>query len=299
MDKRTRNPIVIGALAIVAVIIFFTMLYYLLGNNVLKAGTNVVVLMPDGAGLKRADRVQYQGVAVGSVKSIELNPKGAGVIVKLRLDKGLALTKDSKVTVSGDVFGAHTVAVMNGRAAMQLQNGDTIRGMTTPLLTDIASNLSSRAETLLTNADSLLSPSAIRDLHATAAILPSTATEMRAALAEIRAAGASLRRSMQDLEKAQAGPALGNAVRSIDASAQSIKLASDNIATASSSLNTSLQRLNSVMDKVDHGRGTLGLLVNDSSLYVETNEAMREIRALAQDIRERPSRYIDLKLFGH
>jgi phospholipid/cholesterol/gamma-HCH transport system substrate-binding protein len=298
MDKRTKNPILIGALAIVAVIVFFTMLYYLLGNHVLKGGTNVVVLMPDGAGLKRADRVQYQGVEVGSVKGIELNPKG-GVIVKLRLNKGLPLSSDSKVTVSGDVFGAHTVAIMNGKALMQLQSGDTIRGMTTPLLTDLATNLSARAETLLSNADSLLSPAMVHDLRATAAILPSSAAEMHAALAQVNAASASLRRSMAELDNAHVGPGLGRTVNSLDESAKAIKQASDNIATASTALNKSVTRLDNIMQKIDSGRGTLGLLVNDSSLYVETNETMRQIRALAQDIRERPSRYIDLKLFGH
>lgn len=297
MDKRVRNPIVIGALTIAAVIIFFTMLYYLLGNNVLKGGTNIVVLMADGAGLKRADRVQYQGVEVGSVKGIELNPKG-GVVVKLRLNKGLPLSSDSHVNVSGDVFGAHTVAVMNGKSLMALGENDTIRGVTAPLLTDLATNLSARAESLLTSADSLLAPSTVRDLRATAAILPASATEMQAALVEIRAAGASLRRNMLDLEKAQPGAKLGRTLEEIDKSARAIKIASDNIATASSSLNASLKRFDNVMVKIDGGHGTLGLMVNDSSLYVETNEAMRELRALAQDIRERPNRYIDLRLFG-
>jgi phospholipid/cholesterol/gamma-HCH transport system substrate-binding protein len=297
MDKRTRNPIIIGALTIVSVIVFFAMLYYLLGNHVLKGGTNVVVLMPDGAGLKRADRVQFQGVEVGSVKSIELNPKG-GVLVKLRLNKGLPLTTDSKVMVRGDVFGAHTVAVMNGKSAVLLESGDTIRGLTAPELTDIASDLSTRAGALLTSADSLLAPSTVRDLRATAAILPASATELRAALAEIRASSASLRRSMNELEKTAPGPALGSAIHQIDASAASISRASDNIATASLTLNASLERFNSIVSKIDAGNGTLGKMINDSSLYVETNEAMREIRALAQDIREHPSRYIDLRLFG-
>jgi phospholipid/cholesterol/gamma-HCH transport system substrate-binding protein len=297
MDKRVKNPIVIGALTIAAVIIFFSMLYYLLGNNVLKGGTDVVVLMSDGAGLKRADRVQYQGVEIGSVKGIELNPKG-GVVVKLRLNKGLPLSSDSKVTVSGDVFGAHTVALMNGKSLVMLEEGDTIRGSTAPLLTDLATNLSARAEALLTSADSLLAPSTVRDLRETAAMLPMSATEMRAALVEIRAAGASLRRNMQELEKARPGAKLGTTLDEIDASARSIKLASDNIATASNSLTEALKRFDSVMAKIDNGRGTLGLMINDSSLYVETNEAMRELRALAQDIRERPTRYIDLRLFG-
>jgi phospholipid/cholesterol/gamma-HCH transport system substrate-binding protein len=297
MDKRTKNPIVIGALTIVSVIVFFAMLYYLLGNHVLKGGTNVIVLMPDGAGLKRADRVQYQGVEVGSVKSIDLNPKG-GVVVKLRLNKGLPLSSDSKVTVSGDVFGAHTVAVMNGKSLMQLQSGDTIRGSTTPLLTDLATNLSGRAETLLTSLDSLVAPSTVRDLRTTAAALPASAAQLNALLTEVRAASVSLRQSMLELEHAKAGPAIGSAAHQVDESAAAIKRASDNIAAASATLNTSLDSFRSIVAKIDGGRGTLGKMINDSSLYVETNEAMREIRALAQDIRERPGRYIDLRLFG-
>lgn len=297
MDKRIKNPIVIGALTIASVIVFFAMLYYLLGNHVLKGGTNIVVLMADGAGLKRADRVSYQGVEVGSVKGIQLSPQG-GVVIKLRLNKGLPLSSDSKVTVSGDVFGAHTVAMMNGKSLMALKEGDTIHGMTSPLLTDLATNLSARASALLTSADSLLAPSTVRDLRATAAILPASATEMREALLELRAAGASFRRNMDELERAHPGAKMGATLAEIDASARSIKTASDNIATASTALNQSLKRFDNVMGKIDAGHGTLGLMINDSSLYVETNEAMRELRALAQDIRERPSRYIDLRLFG-
>jgi phospholipid/cholesterol/gamma-HCH transport system substrate-binding protein len=51
------------------------------------------------------------------------------------------------------------------------------------------------------------------------------------------------------------------------------------------------------MGKIDRGNGTLGRLVNDSTLYFEMNEALREVRALATDIRTRPQKYIDLKVF--
>ncbi len=297
MDKRNRNIITIGALTIISVVVFFTMLYYLLGNPVFRGGTDVVVKMSNGAGLKRSDRVHLQGVEVGSVRSIELSSRAGGVIVKLRINDGLALPTDTKALVRGDVFGAHTVALVPGNSMKLLSDQDTIVGITAPELTDIASDLSTRAGSLLSAADSLLSPATVRDLRATAAILPAGAAEMRAALIEARAASASLKRSMLELENAKAGPALASAIRQVDESARSIKAASDNIATASIALEASLSRFNSVMTKVDNGNGTLGLLVNDSSLYVEMNETLREIRALTTDIRERPNRYIDLRLF--
>ena len=44
----------------------------------------------------------------------------------------------------------------------------------------------------------------------------------------------------------------------------------------------SLGPLQSVFAKVDQGQGTLGKLVNDTSLYTELNGAARELRALTQ-----------------
>ena len=290
MDKRNRNIITIGALTIVSVAIFVTLLYWLLGNPVLRGGMDVLVKLDNAVGLKRADRVQLQGVEIGSVRDVQLNPDG-GVLVKLRVDDKLALTSDTRATISGDVFGAHTIQLVPGRAMMSLADGDTIEGLTAPQLTDMAADLSNRATTILTSADSLLSPQFVGDLRQTAAMLPVSAAEMRAMFAELRLAAASLRRSTGELETAESGAALAAAISRVEQSSRSV-------AAAAESLDRSMASMHSVLAKIDNGNGTLGLLVNDSSLYVELNEAVREIRALATDIRERPNRYIDIRFFG-
>ena len=296
MEKRKRNIATIGALTIGAVIIFVTLLYWLLGNPLLSGGTDLAVKLSDGGGVKRGDRVQVQGVQVGSVRSVDLSPQG-GVIVMLRVDDRVILPTDSRATMRGDVFGATTVILVPGKSMMNVADGDTIAGEAATQLGEMAGNISARAEHILTSADSLLAPSTVRDLRATAAILPAGATELRAALAEAHAAGESLRRSMAELENAKAGPALGSAINRVDESARAIAAASATVEQAALKLDASLERLRSITTKIDGGAGTLGLLVNDSSLYVEMNETLREIRALATDIRERPSRYIDLRLF--
>ena len=66
---------------------------------------------------------------------------------------------------------------------------------------------------------------------------------------------------------------------------------------AAASMERSLTTMDSVMTKIDRGTGTLGLLVNDSSLYYTLHETLREFGALAADIRERPERYINLRIF--
>jgi len=205
MDKQTRNLIAVGALTIVATVLFFVGLYWLLGSPVLRGGMDVMVHLADGGGLKRSDLVQLQGVKVGSVRDVHLSAQG-GVIVKLRLNRGFALPTDSRAAVQGDVFGTHTVSLIPGRSLVAVQKGDTIGGMTTPQLTDMATNLSRRVDSVLINADSLLSLGAIRNVHETVAVLPGAAEQLRAAFAELRATAASLRRTTEGLERAEAGP---------------------------------------------------------------------------------------------
>ncbi|NJD10678.1 MAG: MCE family protein [Gemmatimonadetes bacterium] len=289
MNKRRRNLMAIGILTVLSTIVFFWGLYWLLGTPVLRGGMDVVVKLENGGGVKRSDRVQLQGVEVGSVRSIRLSDRG-GVIAVLRLDRGFALPSDSRADVQGDVFGAHTVILTPGRSLVAVQDGDTIGGGASPQLTDMAAGLSTRADSVLSGAAALLSAEAVRDVHATVAELPESAGQLRAAFMELRAAAASLRRSTEGLERAEAGASMARAINAVEQSAHSLSAAASN-------MDTTLAAFSSVMAKIDRGAGTLGLLVNDSSLFREWNETLREVRALATDIRQRPNRYIDLKIF--
>jgi phospholipid/cholesterol/gamma-HCH transport system substrate-binding protein len=261
-----------------------------MGTPVFRGGMDVTLLLSDGGGLKRSDRVQLQGVQVGAVRSIELHPQG-GVVVGLRLEReDLALPTDTRAAISGDVFGAHTVDLIPGTSGISISPGDTLRGAASPQLTQIATDLSSRVESVLINADRLLSPAAVADVHATAAVLPESALELRAAFGELRLASIALRRSAENVESADAGTALRSAIADVERSA-------DALTSAAGRLETALVSFGSVMDKIDTGNGTLGRLVNDETMYNELNNTLREMRALATDIRERPGRYINVRVF--
>ena len=289
MDKRTRNLTALGLLTIFGAVFFFWGLYWMLGTPLLRGGLDVTVALDNGGGLKRSDIVQLQGVQVGTVKTVRLNPDG-GVIVGLRLDDSIVLSADTRAIVRGDVFGAHVVELVPGESMVKLGARDTIRGGSSQQLTQIASDLSARVESVLISADSLLSPSAVRDLHATAAVLPSSAQELRAAFAEFRLAAVALRRSTENLASAEAGTALRGAMAEFELTARSLNAAATRIEQTAGSLS-------SVMQKIDTGQGTFGRLLNDSTTLQEFNSTLREFRALATDIRERPGRYITVRIF--
>jgi phospholipid/cholesterol/gamma-HCH transport system substrate-binding protein len=289
MRRRTRNITALGALTLLAVALFVWGMNYLLGNPILQGGVDLAVRLDDGAGLKRGDRVQVQGVEIGLVRNVNLTPSGK-VLVDVRLQDDLSLPTDTRALIQGDVFGAHTVQLQPGTSLLRLGDGDTIQGAAAPQITGIAADLSERAQAVLTGVDSLLSPQALRDVHATAAVLPEGAVALRAAFDELRAAAAALRRTAEGVEEARTGDAVAGAAAEIERSAEALTAA---VAKVDSSFNA----LSSVLAKVDRGEGTLGRLVNDSTLYVGFSQAVREMGLLAADIRERPGRYINLRIF--
>lgn len=288
MDKRKRNIIGLGALTVVAAVLFVWGMYFLLGNPMFREGMDLVVWLDDGAGLKRGDRVHLQGVEIGTVRNMTLNRRG--VFADVRLNQELELPEDTRATVTGDVFGAHTVDLLPGDANVPLASGDTIRGAPIPELLSMAGTLSARAESVLASADALLSPQTITDVQETAEVLPSTARELQAAFAELRRASAALARSTTNLEEARAGDRVVAAIDEVETSARALT-------AAANSMQASLDRFGSIATKIDEGTGTLGMLVNDSSLYLELNYTLQELRALAADVRERPGRYINLRVF--
>jgi phospholipid/cholesterol/gamma-HCH transport system substrate-binding protein len=289
MDKRNRNLAALGLLTIVASAIFVWGFFWMLGTPILRGGTDVNVVLDNGGGLKRSDGVELQGVNVGRVKDVRLTPEG-GVHVVLRLNDRLSLPVDSRALVRGDVFGAHTVELLPGRSLLRVERGDTIRGVASPQLAQLATDLSARVESVLVGADALLSPGAVGNVHATASVLPESALELRAAFAELRLAAASLRRTAERAEGAETGTALNSAVGEVERTAVAL-------GAAAGSMERSLDTFTSLLGKIENGSGTLGRLVNDTTMYVELNHTLREVRALAADIRERPTRYFSVRIF--
>ena len=65
----------------------------------------------------------------------------------------------------------------------------------------------------------------------------------------------------------------------------------------STSIDRIISGTDSVVTRLTEGTGTVARLVQDSTLYVEANQAIVELRALLADIRENPRRYFKFSVF--
>ena len=55
--------------------------------------------------------------------------------------------------------------------------------------------------------------------------------------------------------------------------------------------------LKGLLDKMDKGEGTLGKLATDTLLYKNLNATLKSLTELLTDLKERPGRYLTVKVF--
>lgn len=134
--------------------------------------------------------------------------------------------------------------------------------------------------------------------------LDTIAVDVRAGANDLSLASRAFMRSISRLDTATSGGQVQHIVSESERAAVQVREASARLNEISRSLATSeghlrgvMQRADSVLWKVDKGNGTLALLVNDPSLYRNSDSLVIELRALLADVKKQPKRYFGLKIF--
>jgi len=62
-------------------------------------------------------------------------------------------------------------------------------------------------------------------------------------------------------------------------------------------LAASTAKLDTIMYKINMAEGSMGMLVNDTALYVEVTELMVRVNNLLSDIQDNPRKYFKFSVF--
>lgn len=257
------------------------------------------VRFPQAGGLVASDAVQVNGVVKGAVARIQLQDDH--VFVDLDLSSDVKLTTASRVAIRNvGLMGEKVVAVDLGVPGPRRSPRDTIVGVYEPGIPEavasmggtftavdqLASELGQLAADVRTSGDL---HAALVDLRETSRELHGAVTEnrrqLRETMANADAVTGSLRRLTTDRE--------AQYQRTLDAAERT----THNLEVLSARLDSLRTTAQSVGDKLDHGDGTAAKLLNDPRLYDDTRAALQSMRALLDDLKQNPKKYINLHVF--
>lgn len=257
------------------------------------------VEFPQTGGLSNSDEVQVNGLRKGNVSKIGLH--GDHVVVDLSLSTDIVLTRDSRVSIRNvGLMGEKVIAIDLRTTGEAYAERDTIQGLyelgipevmaemgtTIDAVTELALELKEIAQVM--QKDGNLSET-IKSFRTTSEELSEAVRENRAMLREtlvyLNAASKTAKSLTTDREQQ-----IKRTMDSFERSAAGL----DRLTVRLDSLRTVLQK---VSDKVDRGEGSLGRLVNDPKLYDDAKDSVAQLKALIEDIKKNPKKYLNLKVF--
>ena len=128
--------------------------------------------------------------------------------------------------------------------------------------------------------------------------------QLAEAINSINSAASAIDRTTGRLDSATARGEVKDVIENIRAAsadlkemAASLRKSSQSLSRTTASFESMVADVDSVAVKVNRGQGSLGLLVNDPSLYRNADSLLVSLRALAVDVKARPSRYVNVKIF--
>ena len=314
-----KKEVQIGLVAIIAIAVAYYGFSFLLGKQILRKGTQFYALYPSSGGIAIDNHVKLNGISVGKVNKVSLSDKKDGsVLVGFYIDHDNAAVTDSTIAkvASLDLFGTMAVILQNTRAGNVLGDGDTVmsevEGDLKSAVDERLRPLEEKTNALIGSMDSLVSSIQIILDEDTRKNLHSSFKSINKSLKVFERTAGTLDASVEKETKRfdsilyninSITANLNNNNERIDNVLKNFSDISDSLAKADitgtfDKAGKTLESVAVVMEKIEKGEGTMGMLINNDSLYNNLNESSAELDKLLEDIRVNPNRYVHFSVFG-
>ncbi len=298
MDMTYKQEMGVGAMVLAGLVLFVVGLFWFSGRSISHRGILARVQFTNVANLKEGDPVMISGVKVGRVSKVILERVGK-VMVTLELSgdpKVRPKTGASAVVSTVDFFGAKMIDYSPGAETDSfLPATSVIMGTKSEELSDVASRVATNANELIGNAKGLVSTRLSDDIHNT---LIATQRGMAALTAATNGPlVAQSTKALSELEHVMARFDTLLASANVQKTGMRADPRTANLSRPPGQFANSTASLDSLLSTISRGQGTLGKMATDTVMYQDIHKTLDALSALLNDLRERPGRYLTVKVF--
>lgn len=308
---KEAKSIKVALFCIAAILIFYFGATFLKGINVFGKKNYYYAVFEDIGALHESTNVTLNGYGIGKVTNISLlssNP--VRICAEILVTEKLDIPEDSQFEVAQkDVLGGMVVNLHLGSSSHIAQSGDTLGCYLAGGMFDGLGDLVTQLQSVVSSIDTI-------GLGLKEAFRPQDSlnggTSLKNTLANLQEVTGDLavlldRNSpkinnvVTQLDKlsrtlGEASPKIDAIISNVDNISDS--LAQANIRTLVNNAQETVNNVNQVIAKVEQGQGTVGQLINNDSLYKSLNNTLESLNLLVQDLKENPSKYINVTVFG-
>ncbi len=300
---KISREIKTAVLVIISILMFLWGYNFLKGKNLFDSSNKLYVVYENVAGLAPSAPVTLNGLTIGKVNSITINADGK-LLVELHITTDFPIAKSSIAEIydSGLVGGRQIAIKPNLLDKNYTVSGDYLQASSKLGLTDALAQqlepLQAKIHELLENADVLFSN--VNDIldTKTRQNLKSSIASLETTLSEFSVASKNINELIA-VNKSN----LNGIVSNFDKTAENMAHITDSLSKANlgqtvKNLEKTLAQVDKIMAELEQGKGTLGKLIKDESLYTNFSKTSKELELLLQDVRLHPTRYVNVSIFG-
>ncbi|MFK5879265.1 MAG: MlaD family protein [Flavobacteriaceae bacterium] len=295
-----------GVVSVVIIAISIWGYNFLKGQNLFKNTSRTYFAeYNDIKGLNTASAVTINGYQVGKVVGIEFNEnleKRGTLVVEFGVENDFKFSKESVARIySASLMGGMSLAIDPSYDGENAVSGDYLRGhVESDMLSSLSEELGplqAKLESVIVNADSLL--------VGLNQVLDKNSRE------NLRKTFESLNKTMNNFEQVSESldgllvdnkEKLDNSLNNLEVMTDNFAKLSDSLANANlgqtiAKLETTITSLNSILGGLENGEGSIGKLLKDDGLYINLENASKELEELLREVKEHPKRYTNFSLF--
>ena len=307
---KVSNETKIGALTVISITLLILGFNFLKGKNLIEKKATIYIAFEKVNGLNMADMIKINGLKVGGVEDMqETDANLSGIIVAFHLTRAINIPNDSYAQLITNPLGSSFIELVMGKSTTFVKDGDTLK--------------SAQTKGLIQDLQDKLEPT-IENLNKTLASLDETVKRVGNVFDE--EAKQNIGKTLKDLALAtnqinsMLAPGKGSIAKSVDNIAgisgnlknnnDSITMIIGNLTKVSrdissaeigntiQQLETASVNLNQILNGIKEGKGSLGMLTKDETLYKNLSSTSNSLNILLQDLRLHPKRYVQVSVFG-
>ena len=300
---KVSREIKTAVLVITSIILFIWGYSFLKGKNLFDNSNKLFVVYENVAGLATSAPVTLNGLTIGKVNSITINPDGK-LLVELHITTDFPISKSSIAEIydSGLVGGRQIAIKPNLLDKNYTVSGDYLQASSKLGLTDALAQqlepLQAKIQELLVNADAMFTN--VNDIldTQTRQNLKNSIASLNTTLSEFSVASKNINELLVENKSK-----FNNTLKNVDKVTGNFATISDSLAKANlgqtvKNLEKTLAKVDKIMAELEQGKGTMGKLIKDETMYTNFSKTSKELELLLQDVRLHPTRYVNVSLFG-
>ncbi|MBQ0114150.1 MAG: MCE family protein [Bacteroidales bacterium] len=310
---KVRTEFQIGLIGLITIVVLILGVGFLKGGSLFSGSRTYYAIYDNVSGMHESNYIYINGLKVGYVSKITpMNKINDKFLVTISVDKGIDIPVDSKLTLFSDgLLGGMALKIEPGKSTTMLNPKDTLLGYVERGLMDNMAPMMGNLSSILARIDTLTATlnktideqssnnikSTLENINSISARLDNVAKNVDGLVAQDKHKLDKIVSNVESITSnlSNNNQAITNIINRFDNITDTIER--NKIGETLASVNSSLQNLNTMLNRIEKGKGNVGMLINDEGLYNNINSAAKNLDLLIQDLKANPKKYINVSVF--